>query len=301
LPSHVWGLEVISKWPREDEDHREVKEREVVVGFAVASGADPSFCFQPGVGAFDGPAVAGLGVAGLDLPAFAAPDLACRRAFGDRVSGAARPTDPGLDSSVDQSGLELSAVVAAISPELIGPQLTLEQLVGQRQQLVALVDVAGRQPDRERQPVGVYGQVIAAPWAAQERARDLLAPFFASTNDASTITRDQSSLPVPTSRSCNTTSASANSPRCAHSSNLRLHVSPLGNPSSLYGTSNHGVSVNNTYKIPSKHCLGEYRFRPGDRKRRGGSTSNGSNCPHNSSETRHFNAFTRPTRRRETP
>jgi hypothetical protein len=116
------------------------------------------------------------------------------------------------------------------------------------------------------------------------------------------ITRDQSSLPAPTSRSCKTTSASAKSPRCAHSSNLRLHVSPLGNPSSLYGTSSHGVSVNSTYKIPSKHCLGEYRFRPGDRKRRGGSTSNGSNSPHNSSETRHFNGLTRPTRRRpETP
>jgi hypothetical protein len=279
-----------------------MKEGEVVVRFAVASGADPSFRFEPGVGAFDGPTVPSLGVAGLDLPTFAAPDLSCRGAFRDRVSGAARPADPGLDSSVDQGGLKPSAVVAAVSPELARPELALKQLVGQRQQFVALVDVASRQPDRERQPVGIYGQVIAAPWAAQERARDLLAPFFASTNDASTITRDQSSLPAPTSRSCNTTSASANSPRCAHSSNLRLHVSPLGNPSSLYGTSSHGVSVNNTYKIPSKHCLGEYRFRPGDRKRRGGSTSNDSNCAHNSSETRHFNAFTRPTRRRrETP
>ena len=193
-------------------------------------------------------------------------------------------------------------MVAAVGPDLAGPELALEQLVDQRQQVVALVVVAGREPDREREPVGVYGQVIAAPWPAQERARDLLAPFFASTNDASTITRDQSSLFAPASRSCKTTSASANSPRRDHSSNRRRHVSPLGNPSSLYGTSSHGVSVNNTYKIPSRHCRGEYRFRPGDRKRRGGSTSNGSNCTHNSSETRHFNGFTRPTRRRrETP
>jgi hypothetical protein len=293
---------VISKWFREDEDHSEVKECEVVVGFAVASGADPSFGFEPGVGGFDGPAVAGLGVAGLGLPAFSAPDLACRGALRDRVARAPWPADPGFDSSLDQSSLVLSAVVAAVGPELAGMDLTFEQFVGQGQQLVAFIDIAGRQPDRERQPVGVYGQVIAAPWAAQERARDLLAPFFASTNDASTITRDQSSLPAPASRSCSTTNASANSPRSAHSSNRRRHVSPLGNPSSLYGTSNHGVSVNNTYMIPSKHCRGEYRFRPGDRNRRGGSTSNGSNNTHNSSETRHFNGFTRPTRRRrETP
>jgi len=210
-----------------------VKECEVVVGFAVSSGADPAFGFEPGVGAFDGPAVARLGVAGFDLSSFAAPDLASGGAFWDRVAGAAGPADPGFDSSFDQSGLERSAVVAAVGPELTRPEFALEQVVCQGEQLLALVDVAGRQPDRERQPVSVYGQVIAAPGAAQERARDLLAPFFASTKEASTITRDQSSLPAPASRSCKTTSASANKPRCAHSSNRRLHVSPLGNPSSL--------------------------------------------------------------------
>jgi hypothetical protein len=58
------------------------------------------------------------------------------------------------------------------------------------------------------------------------------------------------------------------------------------------------VSVNNTYNTPSKHCRGEYRCRPGDRNRRGGSTNNGSSFAHNSSDTLHFNGFTRPTLRR---
>jgi hypothetical protein len=117
------------------------------------------------------------------------------------------------------------------------------QLVDQRQQMRPLVLVAGRDPDSERGTVSVYGEVVAATGAATERARDLLAPLFASTNDASTITRDQSSPPTPASCSCNTTSARANKPRSVHSSNRRRHVSPDGNPNSRYGTCNQGVSV----------------------------------------------------------
>jgi len=56
------GLEVISKWLGEDEDHAEVEEGEVVVGFAVVAGGDAAFCFQPGVGAFDREAVRRLRV-----------------------------------------------------------------------------------------------------------------------------------------------------------------------------------------------------------------------------------------------
>jgi hypothetical protein len=78
---------VISKWPGEDQDHSEVEEGEVVVGFAVASGGDPSFCFQPGVGAFDGPAVSGLRVACFEPAFLAAPDQAGALVAGDRVVG----------------------------------------------------------------------------------------------------------------------------------------------------------------------------------------------------------------------
>ena len=52
--------------------------------------------------------------------------------------------------------------------------------------MLLFVLVAGCQSQRQRRSVGVYGQVVAAAGAAQERARDLLAPFLASTSDAST-------------------------------------------------------------------------------------------------------------------
>jgi len=95
-----------------------------------------------------------------------------------------------------------------------------------------LVLIAGGESDRERAAVGVYGQVIAAPWFAQERARDLLAPFFAWTSEASTITRDQSSLSAPAKRCRRTAIAFCNNPRRDHSSSRRRQVSPLGKPSS---------------------------------------------------------------------
>jgi hypothetical protein len=88
---------------------------------------------------------------------------------------------------------------------------------------------------------------------APQRARDLRAPFFASTSEASTITRDQSSLSASTNCARSSVIACWNSPRLDHSSNRRRQVSPLGSPNSRYGTCNQGVSVYNTYKIPSKH------------------------------------------------
>jgi hypothetical protein len=74
-----------------------VEEGEVVVGVAVSSGGDPSSCFQPGVGAFDGPAVACLGVTGFELAFLAAPDFPCRCSGWDRLAGAARFADPRFD------------------------------------------------------------------------------------------------------------------------------------------------------------------------------------------------------------
>ncbi len=278
-----------------------MKEGEVVVGFAVAAGGDPAFGFQPGVGALDRPAMAGLPIARFGPSFLATPDLVSGLAGGDRFVRTAALADSRFDLALAQRLRERLGVVAAVCPQFGGPQRALEQRVDQRQQVSLLVFVAGGEPHLEREAVGVYGQVIAASWPAQERARDLLAPFFASTSDASTITRDQSSLLLPTSRCCSTTIASASNPRRDHSSKRRRQVSPLGNPSSRYGTSSQGVSVHNTYRIPSRQARAGYRHRPGERKRRGGSGSNGANCSHNSSETRHLSGFTRPTRRRRGP
>src|SRR5438445_8872094 len=75
-----------------------------------------------------------------------------------------------------------------------------------------LVLVAGRESHRQRRAACVYGQVVTAAGPAAERARDLLAPFFASTSEASTITRDQSSLSAPASCCCKRRSAASSTP-----------------------------------------------------------------------------------------
>jgi hypothetical protein len=213
-------------------DHAEAEEREVVVVLDVAAGRDPALCFQPGVRALDRPAVASLRVAGRELAFLAAPDLAGELAGGNRIPGAAPLADPGLDPAFAQGLRERARVVAAIGPELAGPDPACKERVDERQQMAALVLVASREPDRKRRPAGVYGQVVAASRGAPVRARDLRAPFFASTSEASTITRDQSSFSASASRSCKMTSASSSSPRADHSSSRRRQVSPLGKPSS---------------------------------------------------------------------
>jgi hypothetical protein len=93
-------------------EHSEVEEGEVVVGFAITSGSDPPSCLQPGVGAFDRPAVARLRVARLRLPSFATPDLAPRLALGERIACAAARADAGLDLALAQRLGESARVVA---------------------------------------------------------------------------------------------------------------------------------------------------------------------------------------------
>lgn len=75
-------------------------EGEVVVGLAVAAGGDAAFRFQPGVGALDGEAVAGLRVWCAYASSAAAPDFACRGSFRDRIAGAAGFADLGLDRAL---------------------------------------------------------------------------------------------------------------------------------------------------------------------------------------------------------
>ena len=127
-----------------------MEEGEVVVGFAVAAGGDAAHCFEPGVGAFDGPAVAGLRVAGFDASLFAAPDFAAALSCGDRVAGAAWLADPRLDLALGESLFERGGGVAAVCPELVGVDAGGGELVEQWQQVAAFVFVAGGEPDRER-------------------------------------------------------------------------------------------------------------------------------------------------------
>ena len=124
---------MISKRADEDEDHGELDEGEVVVGFAVAAGRDSGSCFKPGVGAFDWPAVAGESVGAGAAALFAAPDFAGWCAVGDRLAGSASFADSWLDSALAERLFERGGVVAAVGPELGGPDLAGEQLVDERE------------------------------------------------------------------------------------------------------------------------------------------------------------------------
>ena len=115
-----------------------MEEGEVVVGFAVAAGVDPAFGFEPGVGAFDGPAVACLGVGGFDVAVSAAPDFAGWCAFGDRVAGAAAFADVWFDLAVAEGLFERFGVVAAVGPELAGLDLAVGELVEQWEEVALL-------------------------------------------------------------------------------------------------------------------------------------------------------------------
>lgn len=134
-----------------------MEEGKVVLGFAVAAGRDPAGGFQPGVGAFDRPAVAGLGVGGADPAASAPPDFPGRCPFGDRLAGPAGLADPRCDLPFDQRLLELFGGVAPVGPQLTGADVSLGERVDQGQQVPAFVLVAGRESDLQGQPVRVDG------------------------------------------------------------------------------------------------------------------------------------------------
>jgi hypothetical protein len=129
----------------------------VGAGFAVAAGADPAEGFQPGVGAFDWPAVAGVGVGGFQPPVFAAPDFADGDARGDRLAGSAGLADPGVDPQLGQGVFVFAGGVAAVGPELARVEAGYEQPFEQGQQVALLVLFAGAEQDVERQSVRFDG------------------------------------------------------------------------------------------------------------------------------------------------
>jgi hypothetical protein len=72
-------------------------------------------------------------VSGLDSAFLAAPDLADRCAFGDRVAGSAGLADPGFDLALAECLLEFSSGVAAVGPELVGADPDLSERVEEGQ------------------------------------------------------------------------------------------------------------------------------------------------------------------------
>jgi hypothetical protein len=126
-----------------------VEEGEVVLGFAVAPGSDSAEGFQPGVGAFDRPALGCLWVDRFEAALFAAPDLAGDGVGRDRVAFAAWAADAGADAALGECLLVRGGVVAAVGEQLLRPDAPLVQQLEQRQQVALLVLVAGREQDLE--------------------------------------------------------------------------------------------------------------------------------------------------------
>lgn len=143
---------MISECAGEDEDHGELEEGFVGLGFTVAADVDAASVSQPAVGAFDWPAVAGEWVAGLEPAFLAAPDLAHGGTRRDRLAAAAGPADPWLDPALAQLAFELGGVVAAIGPQLGRLDAAPPERVEQGQQVASFVLVARGEPHRQRQP-----------------------------------------------------------------------------------------------------------------------------------------------------
>lgn len=128
---------------------------------------------------------------------------------GGRLAAAAAFADPRLDATRAQRVFELPRVVAAVGPQLLGPVAGRAQRVDQGQQVGAFVFVAGAEPDLQRPAVRVDDQVVLARGkAAIDGARtDQVAPLFASTREASTTSRDQSSFCIWSSSATRSASA----------------------------------------------------------------------------------------------
>lgn len=140
---------------------------EPVVGLSFPAGGDAPPVAQPAVGAFDGPAVAAVWVAGFGAAAVTAQ--AGRAVAGRRrIVSASALADHRLKTTLADPLSELLAVVAAVGPQLAWPDLPREQLIKQRQQLPTFVLVAGADLDRERDAVGVDDQVETAARAGPE-------------------------------------------------------------------------------------------------------------------------------------
>ena len=91
-----------------------MEQREVELGSGFPACGDASPVVQPGVGALDRPAVAGVGVAAFSSAATAADDDPCT-GFGSLAAFAAA-TDHGLNQPFAKLGAETFAVVAPVGP-----------------------------------------------------------------------------------------------------------------------------------------------------------------------------------------
>jgi hypothetical protein len=133
-----------------DGHHRcDLDDCEPEFGPSFPAGRDSPPVTQPAVGAFDRPAVPGVGVGGFRAQPAPTPDLTGWCAGRDRLAWPALPANPRIDPARQQLRVQVGRRVATVGPQLGRDQAAAEQVVNERQQLGALVLVARADPDRE--------------------------------------------------------------------------------------------------------------------------------------------------------
>jgi hypothetical protein len=163
---------VNSQCPGEDEEEREREVGEVDAAVGFGADAEAAEAAEPGVCAFDDPAVAGEWVAGSEHALAAAGAESCSLPGSRRFSSAAALADLGLDPTRLELLAQCAAAVAAVGPELVWPVAGGAEEVDEGEQVGALVLVAGAEPHRERPALRVHGQVVLARGKGSvERAR----------------------------------------------------------------------------------------------------------------------------------
>ena len=143
---------------------------------------------------------------------FVAPDFADRCAGGGRFVGPAWFADPRHDPRSRSAARRLGGL-AAVGPQLARLDAVLEERIEERQQVSALVLVAGRRRTASGAPLAStarWKRLRAGHGASARPSR----PLFRIHQRGIKITRDQSSLSASTSCFCNTR-AHARTTRCA--------------------------------------------------------------------------------------
>ena len=141
------NLEVVSECAfeaaAEDECARELDEGVVELGSSLPAGAEAPLVVQPGVGAFDPPALTRERVTRAALP------------------GAAFLGDPRLDAAFAQRSTDVFGVVAAVGEQPVGPAAAAapqrRDRVDHRERMAAVVVVRGADPGGQRRAAAVAG------------------------------------------------------------------------------------------------------------------------------------------------
>jgi hypothetical protein len=223
----------------------------VQMGEAFIANSQAAEVVEPGKGPLEDPAMPPERLTGLDP--------ASGDAAADATLAQVRPTAP--------------EIVALVCMQRVGPltwaaKRSFDRLDGLDQifEDKRVVNVGGRKPDREWDPLAVDQEVpFRTRFAAVGRVgTDFLVhttPLFAGMLEASRLARDQSILSASPSRSSRMRWRRCHTPACSHSRKRRQHVTPLPQLSS-WGRYSQGSPVLSTKMMPVSAARSGTRGRP---------------------------------------